>query len=639
MTIGGQGQWLMGFLLLAVSGGSAHAAEPRGFVMAEEAVLAENSAFVDAHYSRAEYMIPMRDGVRLFTVIYAPRDTSAPYPFLLLRTPYSVDSWAFSPLTASLGPTPEFDREGYIFVFQDMRGKYRSEGDFNMLRPFNPDKSSDAGIDEATDLYDTIDWLLANIPNHNGRVGQWGISADGLAAAFGLMYPHPALQAVSLQGTPADFYVGDDIFHNGAFHLAYVFGWVAANARERGSSRFGYDVPWAYRYFLELGVPVADVNRALFEGKVPMWDEMLSHPDYDEYWQARNVTRFLTKVSIPVLNVGGWFDAEDFHGSLAIYEAIENQSAANASTMVMGPWRHGGWYGWDGDSLANITFGSKTSLHFRRCFQLPFFNYHLKGRGEWSPAEFTAFDTGAHHWLEFSAWPPASGQELSLYLAPDGRLSRQRPEGGVGNADSFISDPARPVPFTAEIRNGAGAWWVLEDQRFASTRPDVLVYETEPLPSDLTIAGRITAELFVSTNVSDTDWVVKLIDVFPDGGPHSSGAPKDAMAGYQMLLSGEIMRGRYRNSLSRPEPFVPGDVATVRFDLQDRLHTFRKGHRIMVQIQSSWFPLFDRNPQQYMSIYRAAPDDFVAAENRVHRAGNHASRIVLRVLPDQNEEK
>ncbi len=628
--------WLILSSLLAalMSGTAGWSLEPRGFVPADQAITDENKAFVDANYVRTEHMIPMRDGVRLFTVIYVPRDTASEFPFLLLRTPYSVDSWAFSPLTASLGPTPDFDREGYIFVFQDVRGKFRSEGEFDMLRPFNPDKTDAAPPDEATDLYDTIEWLLVNVDGHNGRVGQWGISADGFMIAVGLMHPHPALKAVSPQGTPADFYVGDDFFHNGAFHLAYVFAWVAGNAREKGSSSFRYDSPWAYDYFLNLDVPIAKINQTLFEGKVPQWDEMISHPDYDEFWQARNVSQFLNDVSIPVLNVGGWFDVENFYGSLAIYSEIERRSDRNNSVMIMGPCRHGGWYAWDGDFLANVAFGSKTSLHFREKVQLPFFNYYLKDKGEWSPADFTGFDSGSQRWRSFSTWPPQAGVSKSMYLASGGRLADETPQSEPGDQpwDSYTSDPANPVPFTAEIRNGAGAWWVLEDQRFASTRPDVLVYSGEVLAEDLTLAGPIEVELHVSSAASDMDWVVKLIDVFPDGGPHGSGAPEDPMAGYQMMVSGEIMRGRYRDSLSNPQPFKPGQVTKVRFSLQDRLHTFLRGHRIMVQIQSSWFPLFDRNPQQFISVYDAGPEDFIAAENRVYRVGAQASRIIFNVL-------
>lgn len=630
-------KWFM--LVITLTGpmsiSDSHALEPKGFVLADAAIMDENRAFVEANYTRSEHMIPMRDGVRLFTVIYTPKDRGAEFPFLLLRTPYSLESWAFSPLTASLGPTAEFDREGYIFVFQDVRGKFGSEGTFDMMRPFNPDKSASAAPDDATDLYDTVDWLLANVEGHNGRAGQWGISADGLAAAFGLMYPHPALKAVSPQGTPADFYIGDDVFHNGAFHLAYVFGWVAGNAREKGSSPFKYSSPWAYDYFLNLDIPIARINQQLFDSKVPQWEEMFAHPDYDEFWQARNVSQFLKDVSVPVLNVGGWFDVEDFYGSLDIYTSIERQSEENLSVMVMGPWRHGGWYGWDGDFLANVPFGSKTSLHFRDKFQLPFFNYYLKDKGEWSPADFTAFDSGSHEWRSFAGWPPRAGDSKSMFLASDGRLVDERPSASGTKQpewDAYTSDPANPVPFTAEISTSAGAWWVLEDQRFVSTRPDVLVYSTEPLEEDLTLAGPIEIDMYVSTDATDMDWVIKLIDVFPEGGPHPSGPPADPMAGYQMMVTGEIMRGRYRNSLSKPEAFGPGEVTRVRFKLQDRLHTFRQGHRLMVQIQSSWFPLFDRNPQQFISIYDAGPADFRAAENRVYRSGEVASRIRFNVL-------
>lgn len=614
------------------------ALENENFSAADPALTKANKKFVDEHYVRTQIMVPMRDGIKLNTVIYAPRDQSKQSPFLLLRTPYNIRSFEFSPITASLGPTPDFDREGFIFVFQDVRGKNGSEGVFKALTPYVPIKKSKADIDEASDLYDTIDWLTNNIENHNGRAGIWGISADGLNAVHGLMDPHPALKAVSPQASPGDFYIGDDFMHNGAFHLNYIFGWLTNNASEKGSNPFKYNRAWSYEYFQNLDLPLADFNKKLFDGKVKDWEDIVNHPNYDEFWKKNNITQHLKNVKIPVLNVGGWFDVEDFWGSLEIYKQIERTGASdNKSTMIMGPWRHGGWYGWDGDFLANVPFSSKTSLYFREKFQLPFFLHYLKDKGSWAPADFTAFDTGDHSWKEFASWPPKdASQDYTLFLDKQGALTHQKPK--LAAVDTFDSDPFKPVPHSMVVKNGMGAWWVMEDQRFASTRPDVLTYQTEPLSEDMTLAGVIEVMLNVETTGTDADWIVKLIDVFPDDLKGPSGRRADKMAGYQLIVSSEILRGRFRNSLSKPEPFVPGQETDIQFSLQDRLHTFKKGHKVMVQIQSSWFPMFDRNPQKYVdNIFKNDPKNMQKSTHTIHRGGAKPSRIKFTVIPNKGK--
>ena len=616
----------------------AHTSEAENLGPAPAALFAKNKAFVEAKYVRSEHMVQMRDGVRLFTVVYRPRSDAELFPFLLVRTPYSVANYDFSPVTASVGPTPAFDREGFIFVLQDVRGKNRSEGEYVPLRPFLPDKLDENDTDEASDLYDTVEWLLANTEGHNGKVGIWGISADGLLAVQGMMDPHPALAGVSLQGTPADFYVGDDFFHNGAFHLAYIFSWVSGHARSAKHERFELDQSWAYDFFRDLTVPLAKIDETFFGKTVTLWDNIVRDATYSEFWRRQNVLQHLNDVDIPVLNVAGWYDVEDFWGSLEIYKHLENVGPkGNNNSIIVGPWRHGGWYGWDGDELANIYFGEKTSLFYRQNYLLPFFKYYLKGVGEWTAPDVTAFDTGQLRWFEFDHWPPVVLQKpLSLYFGDHSSLDLQAPK--TGGHDSFISDPYNPVPYSMTIRKKMGAWWVMEDQRFAASRPDVLTYETQPLSEDITLAGPVEVQLNVSITGTDADWVVKLIDVFPENEDLLRPNPNKSLAGYQLIVTSEIIRGRYRESLTEPKPFEPNEITSVRFVLPDRLHTFKKGHRIMVQVQSSWFPMFDRNPQTYVeNIFFNEPDNLQVSRHRLHRDTDNPSylRFNTLVLGDQ----
>jgi hypothetical protein len=583
-------------------------------------------------------MVPMRDGTRLYTIVYSPRDTTREHPVLLFRTPYSIAPYEPDAYPRVLGPSAEFDRAGYHFVFQDVRGKFRSEGAFEVIRALaSPAELAAGAVDESTDNWDTIEWALDAIPNHNGRVGQWGISYPGWQTVMGMVRAHPALAASSPQASPSDMFVGDDWHHNGAFRIMYAFGWLSGNARRRDApgtgspGPFDYGTPWGYRFFLEAGT-AQGLDTLWFRGDVPAWRDFIEHPTYDEYWTRQVALNHLDSIGHAILNVAGWFDTEDFYGPMSIYRTIERENPGTQNVLVVGPWLHGGWRRMSGESLGCIDFGRRTSEDFQARVQLPFFEHHLRGEGSWDAPEAVVFETGSNEWRTFDAWPPAGVEPVSLYLRESGRLAFEPPRArGERQADAWISDPARPVPFSAEIRTTLGHLWKVEDQRFASTRPDVLVYESEPLTEDLTIAGPIVANLWVSTTGTDADWVVKLVDVYPgDAGesPHC----EVPMGDYQMHLAGEIMRGRFRSSFSEPAPMVPGEVTPIRIDLRDRFHTFRAGHRIMVQVQSSWFPAYDRNPQTFVDTYRAHPADFRAQTHTVYRSADQPSHLVLGVL-------
>lgn len=594
--------------------------------------------YTSEHYVKSAHMIPMRDGVHLYTIVYTPKDTTRAYPILLLRTPYSIAPYGTDDYAEVLGPSAEFDRDGYIFAFQDVRGKFRSEGDFEVIRPLDRRGGADR-VDESTDNYDTIEWLLNNIPHHNGRVGQWGISYPGWQTVMGMIDPHPALAAVSPQASPSDMFIGDDWHHNGAFRVMYAFGWLSGNARRRDapteqrSARFDYGTNDGYEFFLSAGT-ASRVDELFFGSEVPAWQDFLEHPSYDAFWQRQNALQYLDSIRLPVLNVAGWFDTEDFYGPMSIYTTIERENPVNQSTLVVGPWLHGGWRSMEGDHLGCIDFGRPTSLDFQRDVQFPFFSHYLKDRGGWPGEEAVVFLTGSNTWHSYDRWPPPGIEERRLYLRGGGTVSFDPPSGSDPAAeDSYVSDPAHPVPFTAEKRTTLGHLWKVEDQRFVSSRPDVLVYQSEPLANDLTIAGPIVANVFVSTTGTDSDWIVKVIDVFPDDAPPSSSC-EVPMGGFQMHLAGEIMRGRFRNSFEHPEAIVAGEVTPITINLRDRFHTFKAGHRIMVQVQSSWFPAYDRNPQTFVDTYRAQPEDFVVATQTVYRSAAHPSHIVLGILPE-----
>jgi putative CocE/NonD family hydrolase len=595
--------------------------------------------FIRASYEKTEHLVPMRDGVRLSTTIYAPRDRSRTYPIILARTPYSCRPYGKDEYRTGLGPTRAFARDGYIFVYQDVRGKYMSEGEFVNMRPHVDVKRSATDVDESSDTWDTIEWLLDHIPNDNGRVGMWGISYPGFYAAAGMIDAHPALVAVSPQAPIADWWY-DDFHHHGAFFLPHCFNFFASFGRPRpgptteGHPRFDHGTPDGYQFFLELG-PLSNANTLYFKDGVAFWNQIVAHPNYDEFWQARNILPHLHDVAPAVMTVGGWFDAEDLYGPLQIYRAVERENPDVFNVMVMGPWAHGGWSRSAGRRLGNIDFGADTSDFYREQLLRPFFRHHLKDEGPCPLAEATVFDTGALRWHGFDQWPPADLRPATLHLAADGGLDFAGPAGATGDHDAFVSDPARPVPFTEAIARGMTREYMTDDQRFAARRPDVLVYQTEPLEDDVTLAGPVVADLWVSTSESAADWVVKLIDVLPPDAPDHDGLPDGRhLGGYQMMVRSEVIRGRFRNDPSRPEPFVPGQPTRVRLELQDVMHTFRAGHRIMVQVQSTWFPLVDRNPQRYVdNIFLARPEDFVAATHRVYRGGAHASRIEVGLLP------
>jgi uncharacterized protein len=599
---------------------------------------AQGIEYIKAHYTKFEYEIPMRDGKKLFTAVYVPKDTSRKYPIMMLRTPYSVSPYGADQYKSSLGPSEKFARENFIFVYQDVRGCWMSEGDFVDVRPYIPVKRGAQDVDEASDTYDTIEWLLAKVPNQNGRVGIWGISYPGFYAAMSLLESHPALKAVSPQAPIADWFVGDDFHHNGALWLAHVYNFYASFGRprpglttRRNDPKLETPTSDGYKFFLDMG-PLSNADKKYFKGGVPFWNEVMRHPNYDEFWKARTILPHLKNVRPAVMTVGGWLDAEDIYGPLAIYRAVEKNNPGAYNILVEGPWPHGGWAHGDGESLGNVKFHSKTNLHFQEDIEFPFFNYYLKNQGELKLPEASVFETGTNQWRQYDAWPPRQTSAKSLYLQAGGKLAFDPPPDSATPFDEYVSDPAKPVPFIPGVEPGMVYEYMVEDQRFASRRSDVVVYQTGELASDLTVAGPLIATLYVSTTGTDSDWVVKLIDVYPDDRRDVS-ASGAKMGGYQQLVRGEPMRGRFRSSFEKPEPFQPGQVTKVEFVMPDINHSFRKGHRVMVQIQSTWFPLADRNPQKFVNIHTATEADFQKATQRVYHSPKNASHLSVEVLP------
>lgn len=616
-------------LVLAVIAGNAH-----------DAASAQGVEAVRAKYTKHEYMVPMRDGVRLFTSVYEPRDSSQRYPILFDRTPYSVRPYGESAYRSELGPSPLFSNSGYIFVYQDVRGRWASEGDFVNMRPYIPEKKGPMDIDESSDTYDTIEWLIKNVPNNNGRVGMWGISYPGFYTAAGVIDAHPALVAASPQAPVTDWFIGDDWHHNGALFLPHMFNFMSSFGRPRPKPvkdfnfKFDYGTQDGYQFYLEMG-PLANADAKYFKGDVAFWNEAMKHGTYDQFWKQRNLRQHLEKIRPAVMTVGGWFDAENLFGALETYKHVESSSPGISNTIVMGPWSHGGWSRGDGDRLGDVRFGSKTGEFYRESIEFPFFEHHLKGRNGGEPAEAWVFQTGANQWRKMDAWPPRDSEKKSLYVRASGRLSLNPPtETDPNTFDEYVSDPARPVPFIEKVAIGMDPLYMVSDQRFASRRPDVLVYETDSLTEPITIAGPIEAELVVATTGSDSDWIVKVIDVYPQNSPDPETNPGGVrMGGYQQLVRGDVMRGKFRKSFEEPEPFQSNEPTSVRFAMQDVLHTFQPGHRIMVQIQSSWFPLVDRNPQTFVDIYQAKDSDFQKATQRVYRSRELTSRIIVNTLP------
>ncbi len=596
-------------------------------------------------YVKRELFIPMRDGVKLFTIVYTPRDTSQRYPFLMTRTAYGIAPYGPDDYRAVLGPHADFAKEGYIFVYQDARGKFKSEGEFVHHVPYVKGSSKP---NESTDTWDTIDWLVKNIPNNNGRLGQWGISWAGWEVSQGMINAHPALKASSPQAPPQDQFFGDDYHSGGAYQLMYGFNWMSTNARartapsERPVEGFDYGTPDGYKFFLDLGA--AANAQKYFADEVPTWNDHMTHPTYDDYWQSRNVPKDLDHVTHPVLIVAAWFDAQDFYGPFRMYKALKEKNPGNKTTLVVGPWLHGGWSRGDGRTLGNIAFNSSTAAYYRTEIELPFFNFHLKDKGpakagpyldkgRFSLPDAIVFETGANRWHSYEQWPPKAAQSRNLYLQAKGGLSFTAPTESGDAFDAYLSDPNKPVPYTAEITPIEGHVFMVEDQRFVAGRPDVLVYETEPLADDLTIAGPIDVTLNVATGGTDGDFVVKVIDVYPGDAPDPAPNPqKVRMGGFQMLLAGDILRAKFRNSMNTPQPMVPNQETTLRFTLGDKYHTFLKRHRVMIQVQSSWFPMFDRNPQTFVDIYHAKDSDYAKAEHKVFHSAARPSFVTLPVL-------
>jgi uncharacterized protein len=612
----------------------------------------ERVSGIKASYTKNEFLVPMRDGVRLFTSVYTPKDPSEPFPILMTRTPYTVAPYGIDNYRANLGPSEKFAREGFIFVYQDVRGKGRSEGQFVHVRPHNPNKKSPKDIDESSDTYDTVDWLIKNVPNNNGKAGIYGISYPGFYAANGAIDAHPAMKASSPQAPVSEWFIGDDFRHNGALFLAHAFRFFSSFGQDvRPSGKpgsasvvpFNYATPDGYEFYLKTG-PLQNFDEKFFHGKIEYWKELIDNDTYSPYWQARNIRQHMKAVKPAMMTVGGWFDAEDLFGALRLYSSIEKQSPGASNMVVMGPWVHGGWSRGKGDHLGPVPFNSKTAEFYRDNIEFPFFLFHLKGKGEPKLPEAYMFETGRNEWHKFVEWPPKGATPKTFYLLDDGRMAAEAPSGSADLFDEYVSDPAKPVPFTSDIQQNMATTYMVDDQRFASSRPDVMVYQTEPLETDLRVAGPLKVTLHVSTTGTDSDWVVKLIDVYPPDFPDADPPPLRPgqtrpsddrvvkMGGYQQLVRGEPFRGKFRRSFEKPEPFTAGKVEKIEFELPDVYHAFRRGHRVMVHVQSSWFPLVDRNPQKFMKISEARAEDFQKATQRIYRSGKNPSSVQLPVL-------
>ncbi len=578
-------------------------------------------------FTRTDVMVAMRDGVRLHTQIYAPANANEKLPILVLRTPYGIGDASPAQLAAAV---PELFADGYVMVRQDIRGRFKSEGQFVMLRqPRDPEDKK--AIDESTDTYDTIEWLLKNTQS-NGRVGLAGTSYGAWLSVMGMLDPHPALGAVVQQASPADMWIGDDFHHNGAFRLSYglEYTYMMESSKEISDVYKIVDRYDAYEWYLNLGA-LSNVDAKYFNKKLPTWNDFVNHPDYDDFWKRQSFEPWLNRVTVPTLNVAGWWDQEDFYGPIKIYELLERHDRSNQNFLVVGPWNHGGWSRGEGRKLGRIDFGSPTAQYYRDKVLVRFFGQHLKGKANADLPEALTFRTGANEWVRHDEWPPKKDVAVrQLYFHADGKLSFKAPAANPESAfDSYISDPAKPVPYRPRpitLRVGWGTWLV-EDQRFVDHRPDVLTFVTEPLDEDVTVSGKIFANLFASTTGTDSDWVVKLINVFPE-----RYEPDPTMSGYQLMIASDVFRGRYHKSFEKPEPITANSVVKYQIGYPANDHTFKKGHRIMVQVQSTWFPIIDRNPQRFVpNIFHAKDSDFQSATQRIYRSGNYASHIDLPV--------
>ena len=578
-----------------------------------------------------DVMIPMRDGVRLHSKIFTPTAQAGPLPIIMKRTPYGVEG-SDGNFVSYLKALAD---EGYIFVFQDLRGKFGSEGTFVMQRapraPGNP-----SALDEGTDTYDTIEWLLKNVPRNNGRVGMLGISYDGWTTIMGALEPHPALKAISPQASPADMWLGDDFHHNGAFRLSYGFEYAAMMESGKDVQQFAFDRYDTFGWYLALG-PLSNVNAKYLHGRIPTWNDFVAHPDYDEFWKRQTMIPHIRGVKVPTLSVAGWWDQEDFYGPIRIYDALEEHDPSHLNYLVVGPWRHGGWSSGAGDRLGAITFDSATGKYFREEIQAPWFAHFLKDKAALDLPEALTFEAGSNRWRRWDAWPPKRNTEARpMYFAADKALVVDRPASGSDALfDSYVSDPAFPVPYRQRPIQptyfpGGSKWstWLVEDQRFVDDRADVLSWKTPPLDANLTIAGEVAADLFASTSGSDADWIVKVIDAYPEHYPENWD-----LAGYQLMVSNDVFRARYRRNPEKPEPIMPDAVLEYAFSLHTQNYTFLKGHRLMVQVQSTWFPIIDRNPQTAVpNIFNAKESDFRKATHRIYRSAQYPSHVTIPVV-------
>ena len=610
---------------------------------------------IKTNYTKYEYRIPMRDGAHLFTAIYVPKDASRSYPFLINRTPYSVGPYGVDRYPSQLGPSADFDRAGYIFVMQDVRGRYMSEGKFLEMTPHIDNKKSKQDVDNSSDLYDTIDWLLKNVPNNNGNAGIWGISYPGFYTSSSIIDSHPALKAASPQAPMTNLFMGDDAYHGGAFMLAANYGFYAffkpqdnPQLPPRNFAPFDFGTKDGYEFYLNAG-PLSNLSK-LLTVKNALWEDQAHHDTYDDYWKVRNLAPHMKNIHCAVLTVGGWFDAEDLQGPFSTFHAIDKNNPSIFNALVVGPWVHGGWYRNDGHYLGRADFASNTGDYYRKNILFPFFEQYLKGNGDAKLPKAYVFETGTNVWRQYSAWPPKNAEAKILYFHANGVLSFDPPDADATPFDEYVSDPSKPVPFVNYQDEEVPQEYMVSDQRFASSRPDVLVYQTPVLQEDVTIAGPLNPKLFVSTSGTDSDFDVKLIDVYPADYPnskldehpgeeahdrrHHTDVPPPAftMAGYEQLIRGEPFRGKFRHSFEKPEAFTPGKVEEINSAIQDVNHTFRRGHRIMVQVQSTWFPLTDRNPQTFVDIPDAKPSDFVKATERVYHTKDQASGIGVGVI-------
>jgi len=614
-----------GFLLLAFCS----TAQPRG----EN----PNAAYVKDNYTKYEYEIPMRDGKKLFTSVYVPKDQAKKYPFMMDRTPYSVGPYGADKYKGSLGPSTAFLHDGYIFVYQDVRGRYMSEGIFEEMMPEKEVHKTNSDVDEGTDTYDTIDWLLKNIPNNNGKVGVWGISYPGFYTTASLLSRHPALVAASPQAPMSDLW-RDDGWHNGAFFLVANFGFYPGftnrqddKPTQRRGGRFNPGTNDGYDFFLKMG-PMKNTNDKYYKDTIRLWNEMMDHPDYDQHWKDRNVLYHLHDIKTAVLVTGGWYDAEDLYGAINTYKTLVKKNPKTPVYFTMGPWVHGGWAGGAGDHLGDVDFGGPTGPHYRDDIEFKFFSHYLKGT-DMDIAPVSTFETGVNKWKEYKTWPPADAQEKQLYLLPGGKLSFATPTGSTDSYDEYVSDPDNPVPFLDHKSMDMDRDYMTADQRFLANRKDVLSYTSDVLTGDVTIAGNIWANLKVSTTGTDADFIVKVLDVYPDTASNNKFTRKDVkMAGYEQMIRSEPIRGKYRNAFDKPAPFTPGKVTPVNWELQDVLHTFKKGHRIMIQVQSTWFPLIDRNPQTFVDIMKCDTSAFKKATHKIYTSKANPSFLKVRVV-------